>query len=99
MKFAQLALPAALSLLVLTPQSFGQTRGQEEANEKTIQLLQVPKPALDAAEKSLGTTPTEAKMVSGTNPQEYELEAKTSSGKEMGVHVRADGTIVKRETE
>jgi hypothetical protein len=41
--------------------------------------------------------PTEAKMVSGTNPQEYELEAKDRSGKEVGVHVHADGTVVKKE--
>jgi hypothetical protein len=38
-------------------------------------------------------------VVSGTNPPEYELEAKDGSGKEVGVHVRADGAIVRRETE
>lgn len=43
--------------------------------------------------------PTEAKIVSGTTPQQYELEAKDKSGKEVGVHVRADGTVVKKETE
>ena len=43
--------------------------------------------------------PTEAKLVSGTNPQEYELEGKDKSGKEVSIHVRADGTVVKTEKE
>jgi hypothetical protein len=71
----------------------------EEANEKTVALASVPKPAVDAAKKALGADPTEAKIISGTSPQQYELEARNASGKEMAVHVRADGTIVKRETE
>ena len=70
---------------------------QEEANEKTIQLSEVPKAARDAAQKELGTAPTEAKIVSGTSPMQYELEAKTTDGKETGVHVLANGTIVKKE--
>jgi hypothetical protein len=70
---------------------------QEEANEKTIQLSEVPKAARDAAQKELGTAPTEAKVVSGTSPMQYELEAKTTDGKETGVHVLANGTIVKKE--
>jgi len=43
--------------------------------------------------------PTEAKLVGGSNPQEYELEGKDKSGKEISVHVQANGTIVKKETE
>ena len=70
---------------------------QEEANEKTIQLSEVPKAARDAAQKELGTAPTEAKVVSGTSPMQYELEAKTTDGKETGVHVLANWTIVKKE--
>ena len=71
----------------------------EEAREKTVALSSVPKAAVDAAKQALGTDPTEAKIISGTKPQQYELEAKTTGGKEAAVHVRADGTIVKRETE
>ena len=71
----------------------------EEANEKTVALSSVPKAAVDAAKQALGADPTEAKIISGTKPQQYELEAKTSGGKEVAVHVRGDGTIVKRETE
>jgi hypothetical protein len=70
---------------------------QEEANEKAIQLSEVPQVARDAAQKELGTAPTEAKVVSGTSPMQYELEAKTSDGKETAVHVLANGTIVKKE--
>lgn len=70
---------------------------QEEANEKTIQLSEVPKAARDAAQKELGTAPTEAKVVNGTSPMQYELEAKAKDGKETSVHVLANGTIVKKE--
>jgi len=71
----------------------------EEAREKTVALSSVPKAAIDAAKQALGSDPTEAKIIRGTKPQQYELEAKNSSGKESAVHVRADGTIMKRETE
>jgi hypothetical protein len=71
----------------------------EEAREKTVALSSVPKAAVDAAKQALGADPTEAKVISGTKPRQYELEAKGASGQEVAVHVRADGTIVKRETE
>jgi hypothetical protein len=88
----------AAALLATAP-GFAQTKAQEEANEKTIQLSQVPQAARDAAQKELGMTPTEARIVNGTSPQQYELEAKDKSGKEVSVHVQANGTVVKRETE
>jgi cytochrome c556 len=70
----------------------------EEAREKTIALSSVPKTAVDAAKQALGAEPTEAKIINGTRPQQYEL-AVESGGKEQAVHVRANGTIVKREAE
>jgi hypothetical protein len=70
-----------------------------EAAEKTVTLSSVPKPAVDAARQALGTQPTEAKIITGTSPQQYELEARNTAGKEVAVHVRADGTIVQRENE
>jgi hypothetical protein len=70
----------------------------EEAREKSIELSSVPQPAVDAAKKALGADPTEAKIINGTRPQQYEL-AINAGGKEKAVHVRANGTIVKRETE
>jgi hypothetical protein len=84
--------------LVLSSPLLAAGRG-EEASEKTVMLSSVPKPAVDAARQALGTQPTEAKIISGTSPQQYELEARNTSGQEVAVHVRADGTIVKRETE
>ena len=84
--------------LVLCGPSFAASKS-EEAREKTVTLASVPKAAVDAAKQALGADPTEAKIISGTKPQQYELEAKTSGGKEVAVHVRGDGTIVKRETE
>jgi len=71
----------------------------EEAREKTVALSSIPQAAVNAAKQALGADPTEAKIINGTSPQQYELEAKTAGGQEAAVHVRADGTIVKRETE
>src|SRR6266576_1297915 len=71
----------------------------EEAREKTVALSSVPKAAVDAAKKALGADPTEAKIIAGTKPRQYELEAKNASGQEASVHVRGDGTVTKRETE
>jgi hypothetical protein len=86
---------AILGLIAVAPQSFSQSQ-KEESHEKTIALSQVPEAARDAGEKALGATPTEAKVIKGTDPQQYELVAKTKSGKEMGVHVTADGKVVKK---
>ena len=99
MRLSQFAIPLAIGVLLTGQQAFAQTKAQEEAREQTVQLSQVPQPARDAAQKALGMAPTEAKLVSGTNPQEYELEGKDKSGKEVSVHVRADGTLVKTEKE
>lgn len=71
----------------------------EEAREKTVEMSSVPKAAVDAAKKALGADPTEAKIINGTSPRQYELAVEASGGKEQAVHVRGDGTIVKRETE
>jgi len=100
MRLMRFAIPITLTAALFTAaSSFAQTEAQEEANEKKVQLSEVPQAARDAAQKELGMAPTEAKIVSGTTPQQYELEAKDKSGKEVGVHVRADGTVVKKETE
>jgi hypothetical protein len=85
------------AVLVFSSYAFAQGRS-EEARERTIELSSVPKPAVDAARKALGADPTEAKIIRGTRPQQYEV-AVESGGKENAVHVRANGTIVKRETE
>jgi hypothetical protein len=67
----------------------------ESSREQTVALSEVPRPARDAAQKALGTTPTQAKIIVGTSPQEYELMAKNKSGKSAKVHVLADGTLMK----
>lgn len=90
------AAAAGLIVAFVTP-NFAQSQS-EEAREKTIKLAEVPQAARDAARKALGTAPTEAKIVSGTSPQEYELEAKNADGKEVGVHVTGDGKVVKTES-
>jgi len=99
MKVIRTFVPTAMGIfVVLAAPTLGQNK-DEESREKPIQLAQVPQAARDAAQKALGTAPTEAKIVSGTSPQEYELEATAKSGKEMSVHVRADGKLVKKERE
>ncbi len=88
--------PALLGLLVFSSATFSQS---EESKEKSIRLAEVPMAARDAAQKTLGTAPTEAKVITGTSPQQYELTAKDKSGKEKSVHVRADGKVIKEEKE
>jgi hypothetical protein len=93
-------LPVAMGVLLFsaTP-NFAQNTGEstsKSGHEQTVDVSQVPKPALDAAQKALGTNPTSAKVIVGTSPQEYELMAKNKSGKRMKVHVLADGTVMKK---
>jgi hypothetical protein len=93
-------LPAAMGVLLLSAApSLAQSTGEStntSGQEETVDVSQVPKPALNAAQKALGTTPTDAKVVVGTSPQEYELMAKSKSGKEAKVYVLADGTVLKK---
>lgn len=98
----QLISSAAAGLfLVLGAPSLGQGQPRStssvEAQEQPIQLSQVPQRARHAARKALHATPTYAKVVVGTSPQEYELMAKGQAGKETSVHVLADGTVLKNE--
>jgi hypothetical protein len=93
-------LPAALGMfLIVGAPSFGQSPSNQGANMQSqaqpVQISQVPQLALDAAKKELGKKPTDAKVIVGTSPQEYELMAKDKSGKERTVHVLADGTVLK----
>lgn len=67
--------------------------------ERAVPLSSVPKPAIDSARKALGFTPAKAKIVSGSNPQEWILTTKNGLGEEIGIYVRADGTVVKRADE
>jgi hypothetical protein len=96
-KIHTLPLMVGAALVLSTP--LLAAGNSEEAREKTVTLSSVPKAAVDAAKQALGADPTEAKIINGTSPQQYELEARNASGREAAVHVRGDGTIVKRETE
>jgi|SRR5581483_614015 len=94
-----LALPIALgAVMVLSTPLFAQN--SEESREKSVAMSQVPQAAKDAAKQALGADPTEAKIIRGTRPQQYELEAEgTNGGPEKAVHVTSDGKVVKTETE
>ena len=90
-------IPATMSLLVVFgSQAFGQSTG-DEGQEQFIQISQVPKPALDAAQKALGSTPTKAGIVVGTDPQVYDLQATNQSGKAVGINVLADGKVLEKD--
>jgi hypothetical protein len=95
-----LVAPIALgAVLVLTGPVFAQDRS-EESRERSVDMSSVPQAAKDAAKQALGADPTEAKIISGTRPQQYELEAEaTNGGPEKAVHVTGDGKVVKTETE
>jgi len=82
-------------------QRMGNMQGSsEESKEKSVALSSVPQAAKDAAKQALGADPTEAKVISGTHPRQYELEAEaTNGGQEKAVHVTGSGKILKPETE
>jgi len=87
------------AIVVLASPTFAASKS-EEAKEKTVALSTVPQAAVNAATATIGSAPTEAKLITGTSPQQYELEAKKNgTGKEMAVHVQADGKVIKTETE
>jgi uncharacterized membrane protein YkoI len=81
---------SAMPLLAAEDQS-------HEAQEKPIQLSQVPKAAVDAGEKAIGGKATEAKVLQQDGQQIYEIERKDSSGTEHSAHVSADGKVLKTE--
>jgi hypothetical protein len=98
MNVSGVLVPVVISALAVVNPGFAQSL-KEEYREKTISLSEVPQAAIDAAQKALGTAPTEAKLIQGTSPQEYELEAPTKSDGEMSVHVLANGKVIKLENE
>jgi hypothetical protein len=98
MNVSGVLVPVVISALAVANPGFAQSL-KEEYREKTISLSEVPQAAIDAAQKALGTAPTEAKLIQGTSPQEYELEAPTKSDGEMSVHVLANGKVTKLENE
>ena len=92
---APLALGAAM---ILSAPLFAQP--SDESREKSVAMSQVPQAAKDAAKQALGKDATEAKIIRGTRPQQYELEAEaTNGGQEKAVHVTGDGKVIKTETE
>jgi hypothetical protein len=100
----RLMAPATTSLfLVLASQSFGQSVDEatlaDQGLGQAISLTEVPHPALEAAQEVLGTPPTEAKIMVGTDPQVYELEARNQSDKTVGLNVLADGEVLKTQEE
>jgi uncharacterized membrane protein YkoI len=69
----------------------------EEENETAIELSQVPQPARDEAQKQLGGTIREAKVMERDGQKLYELEGQNTSGQKMSVYVTADGKAVQVE--
>jgi hypothetical protein len=88
-------MSAAPGIAQNTTPSTGTEDTSRSSQEQTVDVSQVPQPARAAAQKVLGTKPTDAKVIVGTSPQEYELMAKSKAGKEAKVRVLADGTVMK----
>lgn len=99
MNVSAVPIAVAISALVaVTDAAFAQGL-TASYREVTIGLSEVPQAAIDAAQKALGIAPTEARLIPGTSPQEYELEAPSKSGGGTSVHVLENGTVINREHE
>ncbi len=96
MNRASLVTAVVLSLSFLAQPSLGQTKSDEQREEKAIQLSEVPPVAREAAQRELGAAPTGAKVLIGTDPPEYELQAKSWSNKKRSVRVQANGTVTEK---
>ena len=99
MLHTRLLLSAALGATLLATAPVMAQSKSEEAKEKTVQLSEVPQAAREAAQKALGSAPTEAKVMEEKGQRVYELEAKQAAGKEKSVHVTADGKVLKHEND
>ena len=86
-----LVIAAAVSVLASASDPAG--AANDASGEKIVALSSVPKPALEAAQHSLGTRPTLAKLVVRSRPKQYDLLAKDDADQRIGIHVRADGTV------
>lgn len=87
------ALIIAAAAGALAAASIPAGAANEPSGERIVALSSVPRPALEAAQQSLGTRPTLAKIVVGSRPEQYDLLAKDDADQRIGVHVRADGTV------
>jgi uncharacterized membrane protein YkoI len=96
-------LAAACALPFVAGGAFAQAQGQnreEERQEQRIDMSQVPAAAMNAARQALNVPITEASIVGQQNGQTvYELEGRNQQGREVGVHVTANGQVIKRESE
>lgn len=80
-------------------QSGMQSENGEASAGKTVSLAKVPGPAKTAAKQALGATPTSARIVPDTHPQQYELQAMNTQGEQKTVQVTGTGKIMKQNGE
>jgi len=104
----ELILPAMGVFLVLGSQGFAQSQREDNSmgntgtgtamarDEQRLELSQVPQLARETAQKALVKMPTEAEMIAGTNPQQYEFTGTDRSGNAVSIHVLQDGKMVKK---
>lgn len=86
------------AMLMSTPLLAADQSTTEESREKTVQLSEVPTPAVNAAKQTIGGNVNEAKVTVENGQQVYELQGKDASGKTKSVHVTADGKVLKTES-
>ncbi len=71
------------------------SRAKEALSGKSIQLSQVPGPAMAAAKKEIGPNITEAKQDTKNGQTIYVLEGKDAANKERHVQVTPNGDVLR----
>jgi len=91
-------LIAALGIAALLGgAAFAEEKSSHEANERPIQLAEVPAAARTAGEQALGGKISEAKVFDQGGQQVYELEGRGPAGEKKEVHMSADGKVLSYE--
>lgn len=71
------------------------SRAKQALSGHSVQLSQVPGPALAAAKKEIGPNITEAKQDTKNGQTIYVLEGRDSANKERSVQVTPDGDVLR----
>lgn len=91
----KLVIGAVAAVMITTGAAAVAISSEDEGT--AIELSQVPQPARDAAQKQLGATIREARVMEQNGQKVYELDGRDSSGQELAVYVSADGKVLRSE--
>lgn len=71
------------------------SRAKEALSGKSIELAQVPGPAMAAAKREIGPNITEAKQDTKNGQTIYVLDGRDAANKDRSVQVTPDGTVLR----